>query len=767
MNTLLLRIWAGIFISIVIISSLVFFLITRFYGSFFENPDWYPVVSTALIVQKSMNLAPPGLIESERTSLSRLLERPIHIYPRGDDTLPEIARQLPADGKPVYGISRDGQKYFYAPIHGGDLIVAIDPSFNLYAPFSNPATHLSQLVWIFLVTSAGGFLLSRPISKRLTELESASERIHRGDFSARIDTIASDLIGEVGMCFNQMADRIQAMISSQQALLSGFVGRLQSANSAMAGHLNKLSADSVATDRTTIAGKLSAILDELEQFVGNLLRNEKNSGYAAEPGLNEAPSPVKKKDVNDIPLEETKTPQILSFSRFLRSLTGFKSSTFQTGILKFVVRVSLGILVTLLFNHFFGIISSQFGYKYMPGVANWYPARILPALIQHTVDTNGIRDASALLADLQKSLHRKIDLVNTVSLPPPGIPLEIKSGDGIIYGAFNGEKVYFAPVQGGKQTLVIENGMNLYRHRPSLLLHMAMLPLELLFTVIGSILLSWPMTRKMKELERGLNRIRQGDLDTRVRIPEGKPIGNLAGSFNDMAERIQLLMTNRKHLIQAVGHEIRNPVYRIHFHLEMMLRDEDMNTIARRIENIREEIEELDGLAEELLAFTEMEGRSSRNEEILIRNELLAIVSYYKKTLSHLSITLAGIPDDAATIHAPPIHFRRVIQNVITNAARHARSQISIRHGKAKETVFIEICDDGSGVPPEDREAIFEPFTRLDDSRDRKTGGYGLGLAITRRILSIYNGSIFVSDNIPCGAKFTIFWPLTKPAREG
>jgi len=766
-NRLLLRIWAGIFVSIVIISTLVFVLITRYYGSFFENPDWYPVSSTAFLVQKILDRTPMAKIESESESLSRLLDRPIHVYSSGDGALPEIAKQLPDDDTPGYGVSKDDKKFFYAPIHGGNMIVAIDPSFNLYAPFFSPAAFFSQFIWIFLITAAAGFLLSRPIKKRLTALETAAEKIHRGDFSARIEVTASDLIGEVGMCFNQMANRIQAMFSSQQALLSGFVGKLQASNDVMIDHLKKRSFNSPVSDRRPIAEKLTAILDELERFVGNLLRNEKTIGNTAGPGPNGAPPPVEESHDNTCSPEETETPLPLSFLRFLRTLTGFKSSTFQTGILKFVVRVSIGILVALLFNHSFGLIFSQFGYKYLPGIANWYPARIPPTLIQYTADAASVQDLPHLLPDLQKSLRRGIDLVDTKDLPAMNTSLTITSGNDIRYGSYKGENVYFAPVHDGMQTLVIANGLDLLRHRPSLLLHLAMLPVELLFTVIGSILLSWPIIHRMKELERGLNRIRKGDLDTRFGIPSGRPIGNLANSFNDMAERIKLLITNRKHLIQAVGHEIRTPVYRIHFHLEMMLRDEGMEIIPRRIDGIREEIEELNALAEELRMFTGMEGRSYVEEEIAIGKELFDIVSQYQERTSRLSITLSGTPNDTATIHSPPIYFRRVVQNVITNAVRHARSRVSIRHGRVKDSVFIEICDDGPGVLPEDRDAIFEPFTRLDDSRNRKTGGFGLGLAITRRILAKHGGSVSVSDNIPCGAKFTICWPLKRPAGEG
>jgi signal transduction histidine kinase len=735
---------------------LAFVGISYYYGSFFAHPDWYPVSSTVMLVQKILNGTPKETIESERATLSSLLERPIYVHSASDDTLPEIVKQLPDNGKPVYYAPGNRNGLFYAPVHGNDLIVAIDPSFNQYAPFSSLVTQFLWLAWILMVTAAGGFFLSRPIGKRLNELEAAAEKIHQGDFSARIKTITSDLVGEVGICFNQMAERIQAMVTNQQTLLSGFIGKLTTSNKLMVDHLNNLSCH-----RGILVKKIAAIIDDLEEFVSHLLRTEKNSGGSVASELGETSFFSDEQKDRGLPHKRNKNPQPLLHLGSLRTLTGFKSSVFQTGILKFIMRVAIGILVTLLFNHWYGIISSQVGYKYMPGIQNWYPARTLPALIQRTIDVAEIQDASTLLVDLQKSLQREIDMVDARALPSPETRLEIKSGDRITYGAYNGRNVYFAPVHGGTHTLIIENGLDLYRQRPSLLLHLGMLPLEMLLTVIGSLLFSWPIIRHLKALEKGLNGIRKGDLNSRVSIPAGRPIGNMARSFNDMANRLQLLITNRKHLIQAVGHEIRTPISRIHFYLEMITHDEDMNTITRRIEKVREEIEELNGLTEELRTFTEIEGRNYENKEVPIYNELLNILDHYEKTRLNLSFTLVGNPDDTTTIHVSPVYFRRVIQNVLSNAVRHARTRVSIRYRLIQSAVFIEICDDGPGVPPNDREVIFEPFTRLDNSRNKKTGGYGLGLAITRRILSLYHGNISVSDNTPLGAKFTIYWPLS------
>jgi signal transduction histidine kinase len=266
----------------------------------------------------------------------------------------------------------------------------------------------------------------------------------------------------------------------------------------------------------------------------------------------------------------------------------------------------------------------------------------------------------------------------------------------------------------------------------------------------------------LKEIEKSLNSFRQNHLESRVNIPTGKPIGTLARSFNEMADRLQLLITNRKHLIQAVSHEIRTPIYRIHFHLEAIVNEEDVDAISCEVDDIREEIGGLNGLAEELQALTEKEGWRFKDEEIPIYKELFDMVAHLKKAHSHLSIMLSE--GDATTIHAHPVYFRRVIQNVLSNAVSHARAHVSIRYGIIKSVAFIEICDDGPGIPANAREAVFEPFMRLDESRNRKTGGFGLGLAITRRIITRYHGVISVSDNKPQGAKFTIHWPLCKKA---
>ena len=765
MNTLLLRIWAGVFVSIIIVSVFVFMMLTHYYGSFFAYPDWYPISSTALLVQKIINETPPDKIESEREILSQLLERPIQVYSAGEETLPETVKKLHADDKPVYVPSENGHNFFYAPVHKNKFIVAVDPSFNLYAPLFNLANHVWQFMWDLVVTVAGAFFLFRSINRRLNELEAAAEKIHQGDFSVRIKTSSSDLIGSVETCFNQMANRIQTMISAQQTLLSGFVGKLRTANHQMTDHLNDFSDRLSLSGKAILAEKISVILEQLEQFVGNLLRKEKNSVHAIVSKSDESPAFDSGIGGNELVHGKTNERPRSLFSFFSRTSIGFKSSVFQAGVFKFFMRMCIWILLILMSSHLFGISYSQIGYKYVHGISNWYSARIIPILIQHTVDT-AENPNTTLLNDLQQSLRREIKLVDPQSLPHLGEYLAITGGNRIKYGPYGEKNVYFAPVRGGTQTLIIDDALDLCRVRPSPLLHLAQLPIELLLTIICSILLSWPVIRHLKAFEKGLNNIQRLDFESRMKIPAGKPIGNMARSFNDMAERMQFLITNRKHLIQAVGHEIRTPVYRIHFHLEMMLHDEDMDMAMRRIHNICEEIEELKGLAEELQTFTEIENWRHESEEISIHKELSDIVDYYQKTLLHLPITLSGKPDESATIHVRSVYFRRAIQNVVSNAIRYARTNISIRYGIIKSDAFVEICDDGPGVPLHAREAIFEPFSRLDDSRNRKTGGHGLGLAITQRILSLYSGSITISDNIPRGAKFTILWPLHHPFRE-
>jgi two-component system sensor histidine kinase RstB len=102
------------------------------------------------------------------------------------------------------------------------------------------------------------------------------------------------------------------------------------------------------------------------------------------------------------------------------------------------------------------------------------------------------------------------------------------------------------------------------------------------------------------------------------------------------------------------------------------------------------------------------------------------------------------------------------LRNLLRNAFRYASAQIAVSAELREGNIVVHVDDDGIGIPPEDRENVFSAFTRLDRSRDRATGGYGLGLAITRRVLELHGGTA-TADSAPLGgARFTLAWPLAQ-----
>jgi len=111
-------------------------------------------------------------------------------------------------------------------------------------------------------------------------------------------------------------------------------------------------------------------------------------------------------------------------------------------------------------------------------------------------------------------------------------------------------------------------------------------------------------------------------------------------------------------------------------------------------------------------------------------------------------------------VHAPS--FYRLLQNLVSNACKHANQQVLISTFKTSSANCLAVEDDGPGVSPPERDKIFEAFYRTDNSRNKQTGGYGLGLAIVSRIISMHEARIEVSESTLGGAKFTVLFPLSK-----
>jgi two-component system sensor histidine kinase RstB len=421
----------------------------------------------------------------------------------------------------------------------------------------------------------------------------------------------------------------------------------------------------------------------------------------------------------------------------------------------------LGILIVLMVHQLFMVGVSQLAYKYLNTDPAWYPARTMAALITRTVKKADREALPALLGSLRETLHRRIDLLSADAGKSIIYPSTRKFAGEMTYGDYNGHDVFCSPVLDANRSLLIDPGYSQYRRKPSILFHALFLAFGFLLTAFSGVFLSLPIIRNLKSLEEGIEKIRMGDLSTRVDIPQNMPTGHLAECLNHMVQRIQSLLKHQKHLIQAAAHEIRTPVSRIRFHLEMLTDGPGEEERGRLLADIGGEVEELDQLVSELVTYSALDALTEEMETapVLLHGFLAELAAYHRKTHGHMAIVLEDTVEENLTVHVNPVYFRRAIQNILSNALRHAREKVTLRCRMEEDVIGIEILDDGPGIPPESRETVLHPFTRLDGSRSRDSGGFGLGLAIVDRIVSLHGGTVSISGNAPCGARVTTFWP--------
>ena len=245
-------------------------------------------------------------------------------------------------------------------------------------------------------------------------------------------------------------------------------------------------------------------------------------------------------------------------------------------------------------------------------------------------------------------------------------------------------------------------------------------------------------------------------------LPKGIPDSNgtlkeLAYSFDSMSSHIQRLLKVQREMINAISHELRTPIARLRFGLEVM-KDEVDEGVAQSIEALEGDVEELNTLVDEVLTYGKLESGSLELnfEELSISQLVDGILRHNHLLLQHLSVDVDMSETDM--VLADEHHLSRALQNLILNAAKYAASKITITFSHDAERWQLDIEDDGPGIAFEDRDKVFIPFQRLDNSRTRASGGYGLGLAIVQRIAFWHGGAVLIDASESGGAKFSFIW---------
>ncbi len=297
--------------------------------------------------------------------------------------------------------------------------------------------------------------------------------------------------------------------------------------------------------------------------------------------------------------------------------------------------------------------------------------------------------------------------------------------------------------------------------------------LGILIAVISSglvcYLLARSMTSPVTRLRKAAQSLAAGDLSARTGVPAGGRRGEiveLMRDFDVMAERLEGLVDSQSRLLKDVSHELRSPLARLSVALGLA-RQKATPEIAGSLNRIELEADRLNQLIQRLLTISRLEsGADGIRKSSLSLRELVEQVAHdaeYESAGRHCRVLAEG--DDEFLVEGDPDLLRSAIENVIRNATRYTAESTTVevrlerQDGPSGEEIVIRVADSGPGVPTEALTKIFEPFYRLDDARNRQTGGAGLGLSIADRAIRLHGGQVRASNRKEGGLEVEIRIP--------
>jgi signal transduction histidine kinase len=266
----------------------------------------------------------------------------------------------------------------------------------------------------------------------------------------------------------------------------------------------------------------------------------------------------------------------------------------------------------------------------------------------------------------------------------------------------------------------------------------------------------------LNQLAETVRRFGIGDLSARVYSRRHDGIGDVGRAFDQMADRMEKLLTAERRLLQDISHELRSPLARLSFAAELARTSPDRDAAAMRV---NKEIDQLTDLAQSLLHITREEGDlSSRKLESVGLDTLVnELVQDCEIEATARSCRLVSNGSSHVELLAEPVLLRRAIENILRNAIWHAPpgSRVEVALETTAEHASVTVRDYGQGVPAEHLTQIFKPFFRVDSSRNADGGGVGLGLAITQRAVNLHHGHVW-AENAEPGLRVRVELPLDR-----
>ncbi len=271
----------------------------------------------------------------------------------------------------------------------------------------------------------------------------------------------------------------------------------------------------------------------------------------------------------------------------------------------------------------------------------------------------------------------------------------------------------------------------------------------------GIALWVWPLWRDLRKLQESAKLIDPNGQFNPIEVESHSVVYPIATAINELGTRVRQLLATQLELTGAVAHELRTPLSRLQFALAAI-----SHQYPDQYEAIQTDLDEMEKLLHEMLSYTSLE--SQQHELSVAEIPILRLCEdrISKLPEQHIRTKEILLRGHECTILADEHYVQSVLDNLLLNAVRYAKSRIEISICQSQDYLTIKIEDDGKGLKPQHYDRVFEPFFRSDPSRDRKKGGAGLGLAIVKRIMLWHQGNCWAEASHLGGARFCIAFPL-------
>ena len=457
--------------------------------------------------------------------------------------------------------------------------------------------------------------------------------------------------------------------------------------------------------------------------------------------------------------------QGLARSLFRVSLPRWRGGRYSLSKLFFnFYLLAMGSFVAIAFTADFVISTAQ------RGITDDYARRFMRGTITLIEDELFLQPRSnwpKKIKDLDEKFSYKLDIVERITLDRILNASQVLKLDGGDIAIDHDGDVMYHRLGTSSKVLVVgplaaSRNAELSERLP-LDFRLRLLTWSLIGLIFGVALWFWvrPVWRDLEALRQTARDLGDGDFEARSPPARSQLFSSLSDTMNSMAERIQQLLATHRELSCGISHELRTPIARMRFALEMLAETDELEERERLWTMMEGDLDELDHLIDTSLTYARFEREapeahfSSVHFSEWLEDEIDAVRLLGRDL--NITVDTSKLPENIS-IDLDRKAMPYALRNLLRNAFKYASKQIVVSAELRDKLILIHVDDDGIGIPEAERDHVFSAFTRLDRSRDRATGGYGLGLAITRRVLELHGGTAIADASPLGGARFTLSW---------